>query len=686
MNAKTIGIILIALYAMVLVATLSDYGMNEDNPGHFLRGQAYLELFLTGKRSIDQPQRTSPIMFIPGQRISLYKLSAYESNLSPIRPIAGASGALTEQQAFRSYQEKFGRSTYYKHDAWNAAHHMAADGPGHPAVSSILAAVTNRLLYEKLAVLPDIEAYHLYIVATSLVALLVVFFFTLSVWGEGTAFGALFSLALFPFFFAESHFNIKDIPELAFFTATLVFFSLWVHRGKAIWLVLFAIGLFLATGTKLNAVFIPIILFLWLVFTRKSTAVRLGVLCIACIIVVVGVIGSWPWLWDAPFLKLLQTLEFYRNVGSTDTRLEAAGGFLGPFGINFEGIALLIFTMPVPMIVMVILGLVAIIKSKHKDLSFLVIVWLIVILARVMRPGAAVFGSIRQFAEVLPSLAILAGIGIGKIGETIKLRWAKVGILAVYAALLMFPLVQYHPNQNVFFNEIIGGPTGALRRGLYAWETSYDNPYRQAINWLNQNTASHAKLAYLDGTMLAISPLWLRDDIVFGSSFSGFNQHGEYVISIVYPDPPSVFAYRYLERFLTPIHEISVGGIATARIWRNSPEYVKEEYRKIESLHTLPTTRRAVDSRLGPYWEIDLGVPRQIVSVSLNTPGKCVEREGFVTIDGTPSVPMRTSSGDTLTLLFPAETGQMLRVYGLGQDSCVLLGDIGEITLISGSQ
>jgi hypothetical protein len=86
---------------------------------------------------------------------------------------------------------------------------------------------------------------------------------------------------------------------------------------------------------------------------------------------------------------------------------------------------------------------------------------------------------------------------------------------------------------------------------------------------LNAHAPQGARLAYLDGTMLGLSPLWLRDDIRFGSYFSGFDGQGEYIASMVYPKPPAVFPYNYLENFVKPVYEVKVSGVTVAKIWKN---------------------------------------------------------------------------------------------------------------------
>ena len=58
------GIIFAVLFFIVGVLTLSDYGMHEDNPFHFLRGQYYLNRILGSDGTFAIPPLRSPVLFL----------------------------------------------------------------------------------------------------------------------------------------------------------------------------------------------------------------------------------------------------------------------------------------------------------------------------------------------------------------------------------------------------------------------------------------------------------------------------------------------------------------------------------------------------------------------------------------------------------------------------------------------
>src|SRR6266478_8397197 len=142
---KYIPIFLVSLIFFIFsFITLSDYGINWDEPLHFNRGQAYLRFYLTGKKDyLDIPQYPklagdSDYMGREGEQ-DLY----LNSKISSIPPNS-------------SY-----RRSYYQSDVFNYGYFIKNDGYGHPPTNDILAAVFNNIFYHKLGVLGDIESYHL---------------------------------------------------------------------------------------------------------------------------------------------------------------------------------------------------------------------------------------------------------------------------------------------------------------------------------------------------------------------------------------------------------------------------------------------------------------------------------------------------------------------------------------------
>lgn len=709
-----IGILLGSFYFLILLKTLPDYGMNQDSPGKFLRGQTYLQILTTGSDHFNQPELPSPVLFYPGQLVSLTLSNGYENRMTTVTPIRNPDPTKTVQQQFLDYQRRAGRQSIYKHNSFNLAYWNILD-KGHPPVSDILMALANRIFYEKLGVLGDIEAYHIYSVFLASIAVLIVYAFTSSIWGIIPALMATVMLATYPLYFAESHFNIKDIPELTFYAGTLIGFYFWVTTSKLRWYLIFVSSFFLAFGTKWNILFIPFILVPWCWSIRDTELFRhwwiirsqLALLLIFPISLVLLVL-VWPYLWPSPLERMIEIAKFYLDESipytSGHVYWEAT---LFPFGYIFyypSIKAMILAVSTAPLIVLVSLGSGAWYAMRSKvdrmNTGFFVLLWFLVPISKHALLHVRIASSIRQYMEFLPALAILAGLGTVNVLTwltTTRKHYAfYVPLLGIvlYSAVLVRTLILTHPNQNVNFNSVFGGLSGAIRLFHLDYQTNYTNPYKQAAMWLNRNAEPNSKLAYIDGTMIGLSPMWLRTDISFGSHFSHVDRTGEYLITLAQINNANEFFYSYLERFLTPVHVIDVQGIPIVKIWRNGNEYVKKNMKSFQDISAFSIERDQTTG--GLYWSIDFGSAKKLVSVTMTIPESGCEKHNLKQMDMfwfeltgrtfSPYIVERNPT--TYDILFPAEETSKVRFDDIKHfgdttlSSCFYLGTVTNIRVL----
>lgn len=698
MRKVWLGVAFIIVFFFILIGTLSHYGINEDSPVHFLRGQAYLHLLTTGQHTFDQPRLTSPVLYIPDQRISTYKYNSAELNVAPQRPIVNFDGSMTIQERFKAYEAKYGRHSFYESNAWGADTYKTA---GHPPVSDELEAVFNRIFYQKLGVVGDIEGYYLYVVVTAVIAVLTTYLFAAHVFGPLTAFFAGVTLALYPLFFAESHFNIKDIPELCFFTLSLIASYYWITTRKIDWFITLCITFLLGVGTKLNIVFLPVILLPWLISIRNTEVFKKWFTkklfiygSIFCLGIGVLFVYLWPFLWEAPFSQFLSVLGAYSAESTFDVRIQQLQPFMLPGGFDTDPLVLFFTQTPPIMLLLWVVGMITIVRVRRmggrlpNNVHILLVSWMAVPLLRVLRPNADTFQTIRSYMEFLPAFAIICGIGgnyLTKYLQKFFRRRTMIFVFAVslYVLSLSWVLIRFHPNENVYYNFFIGGLPGAERTGAYNWRSAYSNPYRQAMNWLNAHAEPHARLAYLDGTMQGIPSIWLRPDIPLGSYFSGFERKGEYIVTMVYPKPPLVFPYLYLEQFLTPLFEVKQDGVALARVYQNDLAHTKPDRRDIVNVPKPFHIEHLSHVKLGAYWQVDLGDALKITSLTLELPqAGCTRQDGLFKL-GTYIVPERVDTGQsTITFYFPGAATNTIQFYGLYPTSCLEQGSVSAIEAV----
>lgn len=589
-NIKSLLVILIVpvLFLVVGIATLKDYGINWDEPFHFMRGQAYLFLFLTGKKNYSSlpPYPVRPKVVLPNREKGI----VYED--------------FVKQQYPKGLFEEW--RSYYQADGYEFNDIIKLEN-GHPPLNDIMAALTNYVLFQRLHFVGDLESYHLFEIATSFLIVLAVALTTYYYFGIFPSIVAALSLAVYPLFFSESHFNIKDPPEAVFYGLTIMAFYFGIVKNKWNLILLSAIFAALAFGTKFNAFFLIPTLGIWLFFyltlqfIKKSTdflniknikkiAKVILSLMIYPFIVVIIFYALWPYLWPDPIKNILVIFNYYRQIGlGVPPELSR---FIIHGWDSFPAIWIF-YTTPIPILVLSIVGFFysfyqAIFKRNY--FTFLIVIWFLVPIFRVSLPNASIYGGIRQIMEFTPPMAILAGIGAYSLIAFFNKFFGKPRFLSGLIVLLVlsslffviFEMIKIHPNENVYFNQLIGGLSGAKKANIPYWGNSYGNAYLQGVKWLNTNAVAGAGLGLPVAYPNNLPPLKLRDDIsLSNANWSGPNRQGEYEIELDFNwGPTAWYSYGYYDVYLNPVFEAKVDGISILKVWKNDLAHTRNGFEK----------------------------------------------------------------------------------------------------------
>lgn len=590
MSLKQLTIILSTTFFILGLVTLPHYGINWDTINHLPRGQAFLHFFLTGKKNYD----------------GLPKWQSYFQNPASLGIDTNLPKGHRPDRSF------------YKSDPFSFNDVLRTGGKGHPALSDIFSALFNVILFEKLGFINDIDAYRVYgiLLACCLVGL--IFWWTAKIYGKFAGLIAAVSLSLYPLFWSESHFNSeKDIPETVYWSFLL--FSVWYGVTQKNYKWILAAGIFLgfALGTKFNIFFVPLVIIPWLLlflvtqylnqrfsvnvnsckkFILKNLKFCFSLLASPFIGIAIF-IGIWPYLWLDPIVNLTGIFKYYKEIGLTTS---ANTDFLGPFGINTYAVQWIVYTTPLVILFLALIGVFAAFfrfKSEKDKVSLLFLLWLLVPILRVTWPGTTIYGGVRQIMEYLPALAIFAGIGGGSLALFLSSFIKNFRLTALMIILLFVPhivkLVSIHPNENVYFNSLIGGLQGAKDKNLPSWGNSFGAPYRQGIIWLNENVPPNGKVVFVRELMPNIPVVWLRPDINFHNSYrSGYLQKGEYAIGLTYQGTKDASYYDgFLETFVKPVYEVKVDNVGILKIWKNDKSELafdpKEQVQDNASLEKL---------------------------------------------------------------------------------------------------
>ena len=546
-------------FFVVKFLTISDYGTNWDESGRDNRGQAYLHYFLTGSKDYHD-------LAVP--RRSIYQDDSY---------------------------------SYPVINKWI----------GHPPLGDILSSFSNYIFYQNLGIMGDIESYHLfYIVACSLFVGSILYF-TAMEYGIFAGIIATLALVLYPLFLGESSFNFKDPVQMSFYAMTIIAFYKAILTKKYRWVIASSIFAGLALGIKFNILFAIFIVFPWLIIYQWQNIKKikwpiswkftLSIFLIP-LVAFIMLFACWPYLWSSPIANLINVFKYYKDIGYGITY--QPNSYISLLGFNTYAIQWIFYTTPIIILVLSFAGIVYAIKkgiNERNKMSILILFWFFVPIIKVTIPGAGIYGGVRQIMEYIPAMAILSGIGAAYMikllhNYVIKHKLSKqltsrlfflLQLLVILSFLpIILKLISIHPNENVYFNFLIGGLKGAEEHQLPGWGNSFGNAYRQGANWLNKNAEKGAK-AYLAVSYEANLPnIWLRKDIQYSHKLRHdyLSQKGEYILEMT-GDETNLHTYCtwiYVQNFLIPVYEVKVDNVSIFAVWKNDRAHTKLEFLNVD--------------------------------------------------------------------------------------------------------
>lgn len=463
----TVAVIIAVLFLSFGLYTIDDFGITWDEPVHFVSGDLYLDRIL-----------------------------------DPVRPLTFSDSDF--QGSMQYYGPVF--------DIWGAFNH--------------------RLLYAKLGLLAEDNARHIHLL---LAGVLTVFFTYLLVQRALSTRIAIFSvlfLIAFPRFLGHSFNNPKDIPLVCVSVISIYLYYLRLTTGRKRFSLLLIVAGGIGFATRIQYVIIPVMLLLYTLiyvyikyFRTKDIIhelISLWDLFGAILMSIPMGIVFWPYLWTDTLLKLERMADFYLYHQSQARLLIRYWGEDYTPGIDMPwhyAPVMLAITTPLITLGLFIVGSLRVAiswirhRSGEKETLFfylLLFFWILIGIIPFILPGQRVYGGIRHFLFIIPAFSIVAAIGmnftISYMEMKIK-RWSYAVIVPLYV-FLFISVLSYHPYYTVYYNALVGGPSGALNRfSLENW----GNSYKTACQFINEN-------AEPDSTVLAmlipeIPRFYLRPDI-----------------------------------------------------------------------------------------------------------------------------------------------------------------------------
>ncbi|MEA2488296.1 MAG: hypothetical protein QOH21_88, partial [Acidobacteriota bacterium] len=378
-------------------------------------------------------------------------------------------------------------------------------------VANVLAAASSRL-FVAVPLLDAFDGFHALNVLLGALLLVVLYRFVERHTSTAAAVLTVLLLFLLPRLVGDFFANIKDYPEMVFFSLTLVAFFAAYERGSARGIGASGALWGLAIGTKANAAFILPIVVLYIAARglgehwRDRRRTLLLALVGAGIIAGAIVFASWPYLWEAPVARILENYRYVSGRAFDQATTDAPWWQMLLY--TTPPIVLLLFAASLPLFV----GR----ARRREPLAILLLVWIAVVATRLSLPGALNFDGVRHFLELFPPLVMIAAIGSVELARRfISSSAVRAAVLAVPIVLTANATVQVHPFELVYWNALIGGYSGARAAGIPQASDYWATSYRQGMRWINTNAPPNTLLVVTVSphTVAMAAPLRLRPDI-----------------------------------------------------------------------------------------------------------------------------------------------------------------------------
>jgi hypothetical protein len=359
-------------------------------------------------------------------------------------------------------------------------------------LANVLAYGTSRMLARWLDPVDGFHAFNLLLAAAFVIVFFVWIRRRFSMVVAVTTIALLFTT---PRIWYDLMVNVKDFPEMVFFTLAAIAFYEALERDATRWYVVAGVLLGCALAAKPNALFLPFVPFAYLLATRRRERAAWLRFLAAGLLGVAVMIALWPWLWSDPIGRLHENLRYLATRANDTVPAERTSPLT----------MVLLTTQPL-FLMLVPFGLVAAVRRKE----WFLLCWLAVIALRLALPGSINFDGVRHFLELFPPLALAAALALERLRTRMALTIALIAVVPGVAGI-----VRTHPFEDAYWNVFAGGLRGAASRHIPQWGEYWGTSYRQGIDWLNRNAPPHSAIAIpiAEQTVALVAPFRLRPDL-----------------------------------------------------------------------------------------------------------------------------------------------------------------------------
>lgn len=423
-----------------------------------------------------------------------------------------------------AWERSFAQASIDRHWGYN---------PEHPVLMKMLFGLSWLVLHKTLGWLGPSLAFRLPAMVFAGVMVGTTWKFGTELFGRTSGWLAAFTLGVMPHVFFHSHLACFDVPITAMWV--LVVYAYWRSLGDWRWAWVTGALWGVALTVKLNAFFLPMLFVAhaaWLGVSRGWVSGGASLrrpripLALVCMLLLGPLLlhAGWPLHWYESFDRLSFYFQFHLKHEHYYVDYFGRGLWEPPFPISYPFV-LTGVTTPIVVLATMVLGLLtlsvvwgrerwlAMFANRPADgaggagrsddsatgaLLLLNIAFPFVLIAL---PSTPVFGGVKHWFPALPFMAVVAGYFLARVAREMgggRDRLALVAVVAVYAPSPIYASVWSHPFGISYYNEVIGGVTGAADERTMRQFWGY--AARQSLGWVNEHAVKGAKVGWHDST------------------------------------------------------------------------------------------------------------------------------------------------------------------------------------------
>jgi hypothetical protein len=394
---------------------------------------------------------------------------------------------------------------------------MEQYGPAYVMLGSALSSLMSAMG----APWQSLTTWHALYFLTFLVCIELMYQFSRRWLSTAASFGVMLLFASQPLLWGHAFINLKDIPFMTLFLASVYTGFAAVDRFpssrfRAITVLAAAaiLGVTVSTRAAGPLAGVLVAIYAGIRLQKKSIPLLTSYVALAA-----GVTyATWPYLWPAPLERLVQSLQTMSSFPFL-VRTQFMGAFYAATELPWFYVPVILgIQLTEPTVVLTLAGLILtiwlVLRRKARAASAgavlsLFIAWTLLPVVAILGSGGGLYDNARQLFFLLPPLFLLVGIALEALERLVPSRVLMLLCLGLLALPGVWSSFRLHPYEYVYYNGLVGGTGGAYGRyEMDYWATSY----AEVRDWLNDHAPSDSKI-WIPGGPTYLIAKGLRPDL-----------------------------------------------------------------------------------------------------------------------------------------------------------------------------